>query len=103
MGKRAVAAADHRRVGACECRRVEAVVGGGGAYRLAVFSSDAVNRVSGSMDCSHHTGDVTRSGGQVCWIADVAGMGAGWRPVLVTVGEPSDPQDPSPRTQRLPE
>jgi hypothetical protein len=46
------------------------VVGGGGAYRLAVFSSDAVNRVSDGMDCSHHTGDVTRSGGQVCWIAD---------------------------------
>jgi hypothetical protein len=33
-----VAAADHGRVGACECWHVQAVIGGNGAHRFAVFS-----------------------------------------------------------------
>lgn len=48
------------------------------------------------MDRSHHARDVTRSGGQVCWAASVAGMGEGWRPVLAAVGKPSNPQNEVP-------
>jgi hypothetical protein len=69
------------------------VVGGGGTYRFAVPSGDVSNRVGGGMDRGHHRGDVSESGRQVCRVADVAGLGAGWRPLLVAEGEPSNPQD----------
>ena len=49
-------------------------LGGSGAYRLAVFSCDAGNRVGGGMDRSRHAGDITRRGGHICWVAGMADM-----------------------------
>jgi hypothetical protein len=63
MGGGPVAAADHGCVDACECWHVQAVVGGGGAYRFAAPSGDAGNRVGGGVDRSYDGDEVSRSRG----------------------------------------
>ena len=72
------------------------MIGGRCAYCFTVFSGDTGDRVGSSMDRGHDTGDVIRSGGQICRVTGLAGMGAGWRPMLVAVGEPANPQDQIP-------
>ncbi|HXZ72057.1 MAG TPA: hypothetical protein VEH31_14490 [Streptosporangiaceae bacterium] len=50
------------------------MVSSGGAYRFAVFGSDVGDRVGGGVGRGYNSGEVSGSRGQVCWVAEEAGM-----------------------------
>jgi hypothetical protein len=65
-------------------------------HSFPVLDSAMGDGVSGGVDGGHYGDHVAGSRSQICQITGQAGVAAGWRSLLVTVGEPADPESEPP-------